>query len=159
MAMMIPDRPALIVRYSILSLLERGQDRARPGAARAAIPRQAAKRVTGTLQLGDAGIERFHPRVGEIARAAAVLAGVEVEQLLDLLEREPRGLRLLDEAQAPHVVRAVAADTIGAIGRLEQAAPLVEADRFHPHPAGRSKLADAQRLRGLTLYHGTEAIR
>src|SRR5690348_9951176 len=140
------------------SHLERREDRARPTAPRPALARQPAERVARLFQLGDFLVERLHPRLRQLPRARPVLARVEVEKLLDLLQREARRLGLADEAQPAKIVAAVAPDFAVARWCLEEAPALIIADGFDTHAPGSGELSDAQRLDCLTLYHGTEAI-
>ena len=119
---------------AFLFSLEGREDRAGPGTARAAFAGQPPQRIAGALELADLLVERLDPGPRELASAAAVLARVQVEQLLDLLESKPRRLRLLDETQPPQVIGAVAADFAIARGRLQQTPPLVIADRLNPPP-------------------------
>jgi len=53
-------------------------------------------------------------------------------------------LSVPDEAKTANIVRSVAADSVAAVGRLEQAAPLVEADRLDAHSARGGELSDRQ---------------
>ena len=63
-----------------------------------------------------------------------------------------------DEPKPPQILAAVAADFAVARWRAEEAAALVIADGFDADPARGGELSDGQRLRCLTLYHGTDAI-
>jgi glutaredoxin len=116
------------------------------------------KGIARAPKLRDSRVQRFHASVCKLPRPIPILAGIEIEQFLDLFEREARRLRLFDEAQPPHMIGAVAANPSLARWCLEQASALVEADRLHAHAAPNSKAADGQRVNPLTLYHGTEAI-
>jgi hypothetical protein len=80
------------------------QDGAGPGASFGAILRRSPEGVSGALEVGDLGVERLDAGLRKLAGTGAILTGVQLQQLPDLLEREPRRLRLPDEPQAPHVV-------------------------------------------------------
>jgi hypothetical protein len=67
-------------------------------------PRQSPKGVSGALEVGDLGVERLDAGLRKLAGTDAILTGVQLQQLPDLLQCKPRRLRLPDEPQAPHVV-------------------------------------------------------
>src|SRR4028119_295223 len=121
------DGPKADMDASPASNVEGSQDRAWPGASFPALPRQPAEGVAGTLKVGDLGVERLDPSLRKLAGTGAILTGVQLQKLPDLLEREPRRLRLPDEPQPPHVVPAVVPDPAPARRRPEQVRALVEA--------------------------------
>ena len=127
------------------SNVEGSQDRAWPGASFPALPRQPPEGIAGTLKVGDLGVERLDAGLRKLAGTAAVLAGVQLQKLPDLLQREACRLRLPDEPQAAHVLPAVVPDPAPARRRPEQVPALVEPDRFDADAAGGGKLADGQR--------------
>src|SRR6185312_1703528 len=131
---------------------------ARPRVTRTAFARQPQERIAGPLKLRDFVVQILDPCVCELASARTIIAAVEVKQFLALLQRETRALRLPDEPEAANVIRAVAADSIRARWRLQQSTALVKADSLDADPAAGGEPADGERLHGLTLYHGTEAI-
>ncbi len=122
------------------------------------------QRVAGGFQLGDLLIQRRDAFQRQAARSGVVVAGVQGQELGDLLQGEAGGLGRADEAQAAHVRFAVAphaatkAAAVGARRLIQQPAPLVVADGLHPHPAGLGQARDRRRLHDLTPYHGTEPI-
>src|SRR6188768_4229571 len=130
-------------------MFERGDNRARALAAGGAVLRQFGERLAGAFELGDPGVERLDAAARHRAGARAVVGAVEVEQLGDLLEREPGGLRRADEAQPARFVGAVVADPRGAglvrarIG--EQAAALVVAYRLHADARAAGELGNTHR--------------
>lgn len=79
------------------SNVEGTQDGTGPGASFSALPRQSPEGISGTLKVGDLGVERFDPSLRKLAGTAAIFTGVQLQKLPDLLEREPRRLRLPDE--------------------------------------------------------------
>src|SRR3546814_12712778 len=74
----------------------------------------------------------------------------------DLAQREPRRLRLPNEAQPAHVLHAVAAHARSTRGRLHQPAALVIAHRLHPDPAGFGQPADRRHHSPLEPHLGTD---
>jgi hypothetical protein len=91
-------------------------------------------------------------------RAEPRAAEVAAEESVDLPQGESQTLRLADEEHPAHGATGVA--TIprdGACRRVEQSAPLVEADRVDRHSSLASELTDSHRhLRGngYTPEHG-----
>ena len=64
----------------------------------AAFPCQSLERVAGAFQVGDPDAKSFDPRLGKLPRTAAVLTGIQLQQLFDFFEGEASGLSLFDEA-------------------------------------------------------------
>src|SRR4029079_11238911 len=88
--------------------------------------REAGERVPRLPQLGDLRVDRRDAGLGELPRARAIVRCVQVDQLLDLGERETRGLRRSDEFQALHVLVPVTTDLAGRPWRLgQQSAALI----------------------------------
>ena len=123
------------------------KDGAWPGASFPALARQPPKGVAGTLKVGDLGVERLDAGLCKLAGTAAVFAGVQLQKLPDLLQREPCRLRLPDEPQPAHILPAVAPDPAPARRRPEQAPALVEADRLDAYAARGGELADGEQVR------------
>ena len=121
--------------------------------------RQPLQRVARTLKLCDFRVERPNPCASKISNAGAVIARIQIEKFLDLLQSEARRLRLPDEPEPAYIVRAVTPDSFIASWSAEEAAALVKPDRFNTDAADTGELSNGQRLDSLTLYHGTEAIR
>ena len=138
--------------------VERCEDRAGAGAARAAFAREAIERIPRPLQLGDLVIERCNPQLCQRVRARSIGSRIELEQLLDLAQRETGRLRLANEAQAAQILTAITANSSGALRRLEKPLALIETDRFDPDASARRQFSDRQGRLALTLYHGTEPI-
>jgi len=84
--------------------------------------------------------------------AGPILAGVQGQQLLDLLQGEACRLGRADEAQAADILLPIAAhagsDPIPgpALGRRHQAAALVEAHGLHAHAALAGQDGDGSRF-------------
>ncbi len=94
----------------------------------------------------------------KFSRSATVLPCVQLQKLLDLFQREPCRLRLLDEPKPPEVFPSVAPDAALTRWLFEKPFSLIESDRLNTHCASGSELADRKRLNPLTLYHSTELI-
>ena len=109
------------------------------------------KLLNSLVQLGNA-------RFGELARSRPVIRRVQLEQLLDLNEREARALGLSDEPEPAKILGAVATNSAVTRWLIEQAFALVEADCLDADAAGVSELSDRQAACLLTLYHGTEPM-
>src|SRR4051812_4888567 len=90
---------------------------------------EAGERVAGFAQLSNLGVERRDSGTGKLARAGAVVGGVEVDQLADLGQSEAGRLGGADETEALEVLLTVAADLARGPRRLAQkSAALVIAD-------------------------------
>ena len=97
---------------------------------------ESVEGVAGFDQLGDLAVDGGDAGPRELAGAGAVVGRVEVEQLLDLGEREAGGLGAANEAQALEVDLAVAAHRARRPrGFGEQPATLIISDGFDPTPA------------------------
>ena len=151
-----PRRPRRAAREA--SDTKGGEYRARSATAFAALSCQVLQSVSRPLKLRDLGVEGLDAALGKVAGTRAFLTSVQSQELLDFLEREPCGLRPLNETQASQIVRAIAPDSAVARWRRKESLALIEADRFDTDPAGAGKLSYGERLRPLTLYHSTEAI-
>jgi hypothetical protein len=79
--------------------LERCDDRARSFAPFRARTGQPRERLPRRIQLRDSGVKRRDPIPCQRSDLRTIGAGIEIEQRLDLGEREARTLRSLDEAQ------------------------------------------------------------
>jgi hypothetical protein len=108
------------------------------------LTRQTLERIPGLLEFRDPAVQSGHALVGQLAGSGAIVARIQIKQFLDLFEREARGLRLLDEAEAAQVLGTVAADSIVTRWRVEETATLIVAHCFDAHPACCGKLSDAQ---------------
>src|SRR5438067_549608 len=105
---------------------------------------QSLQCITRLFQLGNAGVERHQAFVREGPHARAVIARIEIEQLLDLLKRETGTLRLLDKAKAAHILGTVAADSVVPRWRLQESASLVEAHRFDANTTRCGEASDGE---------------
>ena len=76
----------------------------------------------------------------------------------DLLKREASRLGLPDEQQSPHILLAVAADSLRPPGSVQQPPPLVVADSLHADVSGCCEFSDGHFHGLLTPYHGTERM-
>ena len=110
------------------------------------LPGKLLQRIASRGQLADLFVQRLDAGRGQGSRFRPIVVCVEIEQLLDLFQREAGGLRLTDKTQASHVMRSVAADAVGPARRLEEATALVKADGFDSDPAAPRELSDGQRL-------------
>jgi hypothetical protein len=87
-----------------------------------------------------------------------------LQQLGDLLQREPRDLGRADEMEPANLIRTVTTDTaarpgvVWSIGRVEEASALVVADRLNPDVALPREPRDRHAGHVLTPYYGTDAI-
>src|SRR5687768_4844423 len=93
------------------------------------------ERALDAAQVGHPAAYLLEPRGGDALDAAAIAAVLALQQRVDLVQRESQLLRALDEADATHVMRSVAANRPERFLRLRDEAPaLVEAHRFHTYP-------------------------
>ena len=153
----VPSNARRSTAASAASDTERGQDGTGPGTLFRTLARQPPERIARMLEFVDLRIEGPQAALGQLARAGAILAGIQTQEFPDFTECETRCLRLPDEAQTPHVFAVVAADTGFARGPGEQAPALIEADGLHTDATRGGQLSDRQR-HPLTLYHGTDPI-
>jgi hypothetical protein len=105
---------------------------------------QVLQGIPGTLQLRDPLVQRLDAAFSQFARSRAILAGVETEQLSDLLQCETSRLGLADEKQTPQVPMTIVTKSAIARWGLQKAFALVKADRLHADIARRSELPDRQ---------------
>lgn len=110
------------------------------------------------MKVSNLNVQCLNPATSKFAGAGAILAGIEVQELLDFFEGKTSRLSLADEAQATDIFSAIVTKAALARWLLEQALALVKADGFDAYFAGRRKFADCQCLKALTLYHGTDPI-
>ena len=123
-----------------------------------AVARQPAQRIAGLLQLGDLRIERFDPGLGQRAGAGVVIAGIQRQQFADFLEREAGRLGPADGFQAAGIFSAIVTKSGFARWCPDEAAPLVETDRFNPHSGSSREAAERQPGGVLTLFLGTDPL-
>ena len=67
---------------------------------RTALSCQAPEGIPRPLQLRNAGVERLDPRIRQLASPRAIFARIELEQLLDLFERELFSLNFVPDGLA-----------------------------------------------------------
>lgn len=124
------------------SIIEGSQDGAGSGTSLGALPRQSSESVPCALEVGNLAVERLDAGFCKLTRTAAVLAGIEVQKLPDLLQCEACPLRLPDEPKAAQIGFVIMPGAASSHGGPEQVPALVEADGFDTHAAGGRKCAD-----------------
>src|SRR3546814_14729438 len=116
--------------------MKRREDRAWAVIRRGTFARESLQRRPRARQFRNLRIERADLVTRQFARPRAIAAGIERDQLGDLVQREPRRLRLPNEAQPAHVLHAVAANARSTPRRPPQPPALVIAHRLPPYPPG-----------------------
>lgn len=95
------------------------------------------------LEVGELGAHVLELVFAQLARLVTVHAVVELEQTSDLVETEAQALGGFDELQTGNVIGSVPAEaTLWALGLVQQAFALVEANGFDIDPSGSGDGAD-----------------